>query len=675
MNDLKNEMPLATDALRASYGTAALLPIEFFKLHADALRDLIPGTMARTFLSSGTTRADRSQSHFSQEGLQTYRQHSVAGFQNILQHFFTDPSQAKGLSLIPGVDKWPDSSLAQMVHWIGEEHELKYWDGLSPVPATPVWVFGTAFHFVNLADDGVRLRLPTGSVVIETGGTKGRSRSVTREELYALIAEHLGVPSNRIISEYGMCELASQAYDFVDDHSGPELSLEQRWFRFPTEVPVGVYDRLSQFQTSGEGTLVVHDTLRCDYPWPIRTEDMARVRSDGAFQLLGRVPMSPLKGCSMLAEHIAGERKGVQQTASVRLLAQTVSTERAAQVHQFAQGLLHDQKFWELWRAELHDTRASTWLRDDLQESLPVSVEAWLAAAKVAQGKGCPARWLIIPPESHNFAWLYPVLIGTVLGLEMHLRAQTENPLVRYIQMQLEPLGGFAIWAAPQRIGVDPMPAVDAVMIFGSDETLAEVRKACPIPVQGFGSSLTASILYAKGSLDDLWKDAFSLLQKGCMSSRVLFLLQDESAASFQQEFIRSLHHATQPVGPLPLGMELALEYAAFGLRCDGQSVSARACEGAPLLVIQAFDRHKNLADILLDRALSLRLVVVPKNLWANFAEWLPAQKNLHKIAVHGKDTLPLTLDGQRFECVEAGKANAPIWNGRHQNRPLFSPG
>jgi hypothetical protein len=159
------------------------------------------------------------------------------------------------------------------------------------------------------------------------------------------------------------------------------------------------------------------------------------------------------------------------------------------------------------------------------------------------------------------------------------------------------------------------------------------------------------------------------------MSSRVLFLLQDPDAEAFQQEFLRSLQTATAVVGTLPLGMELALEHAAFGLRCQGRTVRSRPCEGAPLLLLQTFDPQKDLASVLLDRAMSLSLVVVPKNLWPDFAEWLPAQKNLHKIAVHDQGSLPFILDTRRFECVEAGQANAPKWDGRHQGRPLFTLG
>ncbi len=70
--------------------------------------------------------------------------------------------------------------------------------------------------------------MPEGSIVIETGGTKGKTRSVTREELYTLISNCFSVDRNHIVSEYGMCELASQAYDFVENPQGPILPLELR---------------------------------------------------------------------------------------------------------------------------------------------------------------------------------------------------------------------------------------------------------------------------------------------------------------------------------------------------------------------------------------------------------------------------------------------------------------
>ena len=81
----------------------------------------------------------------------------------------------------------------------------------------PLVLCGTAFAFVHLLDRlearGEKLALPAGTRVMETGGFKGRSRELSRDELHGGIEARLGVPRARIVNQYGMCELASQFYE------------------------------------------------------------------------------------------------------------------------------------------------------------------------------------------------------------------------------------------------------------------------------------------------------------------------------------------------------------------------------------------------------------------------------------------------------------------------------
>jgi hypothetical protein len=164
----------------------------------------------------------------------------------------------------------------------------------------PLAVLGTAFSFVNWLDElaakGVRHTLPAGSRVMETGGYKGRSRSLPRAELHALIAERLGVPAAGIVCEYGMSELSSQAY--ATTGAVPE----RRTFHFPpwaraqvispeTGTPVG----------EGEtGLLRMLDLANVFSVAAIQTEDLAVRRGDG-FELLGRAAQAEPRGCSLLA--------------------------------------------------------------------------------------------------------------------------------------------------------------------------------------------------------------------------------------------------------------------------------------------------------------------------------------------------------------------------------------
>ena len=83
----------------------------------------------------------------------------------------------------------------------------------------PVLVAGTAFAFVQMLEwfsrEGLAIRLPSGSRIMETGGYKGRTRVVAREDLYAALQETLGVPLDHIVNEYGMTEMLSQFYEPV----------------------------------------------------------------------------------------------------------------------------------------------------------------------------------------------------------------------------------------------------------------------------------------------------------------------------------------------------------------------------------------------------------------------------------------------------------------------------
>ena len=112
----------------------------------------------------------------------------------------SDPFSVKGISLIPQVSVWKSSSLAYMLGWISRYSDVTYLDvgsgdcrkKLEEIDLDkPVWLFATAFHCVNIYDLGVRFPLPVGSVVFETGGTKGKSRFVSREELLSIIKKFL----------------------------------------------------------------------------------------------------------------------------------------------------------------------------------------------------------------------------------------------------------------------------------------------------------------------------------------------------------------------------------------------------------------------------------------------------------------------------------------------------
>ena len=231
-------------------------------------------------------------------------------------------SNSRFLCLTPPPERVPHSSLAYMFGaiqralpsgtvvfvgriaadgaWALDEAAAERMVREAETAQTPLAVLGTAFSFVNwfdeLAAKGVRHALPAGSRVMETGGYKGRSRSLPRAELHAMIAERLGVPAAGIVCEYGMSELSSQAYA----SAGAEP--ERRVFHFPPWARAQVISpETGTLVGEGEtGLMRVLDLANVFSLAAIQTEDLAVRRGDG-FELLGRAAQAEPRGCSLLA--------------------------------------------------------------------------------------------------------------------------------------------------------------------------------------------------------------------------------------------------------------------------------------------------------------------------------------------------------------------------------------
>jgi len=166
----------------------------------------------------------------------------------------------------------------------------------------PVAILGAAFSFVHLLDylgeSGLSLQLPRGSRVLETGGYKGRSRALPKTELYDLITCRLGVPPTHLVSEYGMSELSSQAYDSV----AGAVSAGERVFSFPPWARALIIspDTGQEVNDGGIGLVRLLDLANVYSALAIQTEDLAIRRGNG-FELIGRAARSESRGCSLMA--------------------------------------------------------------------------------------------------------------------------------------------------------------------------------------------------------------------------------------------------------------------------------------------------------------------------------------------------------------------------------------
>jgi Acyl-protein synthetase, LuxE len=176
----------------------------------------------------------------------------------------------------------------------------------------PLVMLGTAFSFVHLldylAERDLRFELPPGSCAIETGGYKGRSHSMPKAALHALISQRLGIPPDQIVCEYGMCELSSQAYDCTIGSSRlppPASRITHHGlgiFRFPPWARVQIVSPETGREVSEgkTGLIRVFDLANVYSVMAIQTEDLGIRHRDG-FTLAGRAALAAPRGCSLMA--------------------------------------------------------------------------------------------------------------------------------------------------------------------------------------------------------------------------------------------------------------------------------------------------------------------------------------------------------------------------------------
>jgi len=161
----------------------------------------------------------------------------------------------------------------------------------------PVVLLGTAFSFVNFCDylteRQVHLALPKHSKLLETGGLKGRARTITRDDLYQLFSTQLGLASDHCFSEYGMTELSSQCYSRPNSH----VFHSPAWMKIKI-INVETGNDVEEGET---GLVQFFDLANMTCVSAIITSDLAIKHANG-FELIGRAAKAVLRGCSTAFE-------------------------------------------------------------------------------------------------------------------------------------------------------------------------------------------------------------------------------------------------------------------------------------------------------------------------------------------------------------------------------------
>ena len=267
------------------------LPIEFFKS-----KRLISGNREPqiTFTSSGTTGPVTSKHYVSD--LRLYEKSFLEAFYK----FYGDPEDYTFLALLPSYLERTGSSLIYMVDSLinhsKDEESGFYLNDLEDLSqklteldqsGKKVFLIGVSFALLDLVEKN-HFSL-NNTIVMETGGMKGRRKEMIREELHSELKKGFGV--NEIHSEYGMTELLSQAYS-----AGLGIFDCPPWMKILIRDPEDALSLLPNEKTGGINVIDLANINSCSF---IATQDLGRIKND-RIEILGRFDNSDVRGCNLL---------------------------------------------------------------------------------------------------------------------------------------------------------------------------------------------------------------------------------------------------------------------------------------------------------------------------------------------------------------------------------------
>jgi len=268
------------------------LPIEFFKSKKiiSSLEEV-----QEVFTSSGTTGSVTSKHHVTD--IEFYKESYLKGF----AHFYGNIEDYAVLALLPNYLERKGSSLVYMVADLIQRSKNKksgfYLNNIEELARKLIKIdqkgqktllIGVSFALMDLIEK-CQFELKN-TIIMETGGMKGRRKELVRNELHALLQQGFGVKN--IHSEYGMTELLSQGYS-----NGNGVFETPPWMKVITRDPEDALSIQKNGKTGGINIIDLANYNSCAF---IATQDLGKVHQNGTFEIIGRFDNSDIRGCNLL---------------------------------------------------------------------------------------------------------------------------------------------------------------------------------------------------------------------------------------------------------------------------------------------------------------------------------------------------------------------------------------
>lgn len=268
------------------------LPIQFFKT-----KKVVSSTdeIQEIFSSSGTTGSITSK-HLVTD-LSWYETSYLKGF----EYFYGNIEDYTVLALLPNYLERKGSSLIYMVDDLIKRSKQPesgfYLNNLSELAkklkeldkkGKKILLIGVSFALLDLVEQyDFELK---NTIIMETGGMKGRRKELIRNELHQILGKGFGV--NEIHSEYGMTELLSQGYS-----KGNGIFNYPPWMQILTRDTEDPLTTLLKGTSGGINVIDLANYNSCSF---IATQDLGKVHPDNSFEIIGRFDNSDIRGCNLM---------------------------------------------------------------------------------------------------------------------------------------------------------------------------------------------------------------------------------------------------------------------------------------------------------------------------------------------------------------------------------------
>ena len=268
------------------------LPIEFFKSKKiiSSLEEV-----QEVFTSSGTTGSVTSKHYVTD--IECYKESYLQGF----AHFYGNIEDYTVVALLPNYLERKGSSLVYMVadliqrsknnksgFYLNNIEELAQKLIKNDKKGQKTLLIGVSFALMDLIEK-YQFELKN-TIIMETGGMKGRRKELVRDELHAFLQQGFGVDT--IHSEYGMTELLSQGYS-----RGNGIFQTPPWMKVVTRDTEDALTIQKIGKTGGINIIDLANYNSCAF---IATQDLGKVHQNGTFEIIGRFDNSDIRGCNLM---------------------------------------------------------------------------------------------------------------------------------------------------------------------------------------------------------------------------------------------------------------------------------------------------------------------------------------------------------------------------------------